>query len=89
MDTPDSSTKGAARQKSKLYAVAGQIRMNRLVLSELRLRCVPRALPRARVGSCTKAAQRRCTIMTVLCVKAVTSGNRGMKIATGFRPLSR
>jgi hypothetical protein len=29
----------------------------------------------------TKAAQRRCTIMHVMCVKPVTSGKCGMKIA--------
>jgi hypothetical protein len=40
--------------------------------------CLPISGPR------TKAAQHPCTIMHVMCVKAVTSGKRGMKIAAGL-----
>jgi hypothetical protein len=92
----------AARQKSKLHAVyrtSAKNRVNcptrpdyRLLRSLPRLPAVrsidqhafppPFRLPR------TKAAQRRCTIMYVMCVKPVTSGKCGMKIARQLRSMT-
>ncbi|MDE1005465.1 MAG: hypothetical protein OSB38_07355 [Paraburkholderia fungorum] len=102
MDTPDSWTKEGSPPKSKLHAVYGtsaKKRVNRLYRPDYRLlRSLPRrpivrsidqrAFPQPFRLPRTKAAQRRCTIMHVMCVKPVTSGKCGMKIAHCFRPIT-
>ncbi|HYS65326.1 MAG TPA: hypothetical protein VEN30_16180 [Paraburkholderia sp.] len=101
MDTPDSWTKDGSPPKSKLHAAYGtsaKNRPNRLYYPDYRLlRDLPRApivrsieqrvFPLPFLKPRTKAAQRRCTIMHVMCVKPVTSCKRGMKIAA--KPRSR
>src|SRR5579872_2824208 len=99
MDTPDSWTRDGSPPKSKLHAVyrtSAKNRVNCLYRPDYRLlQSLPhlwtvrsidqRAFPLPFRRSRTKAAQRRCTIMHVMCVKPVTSGKCGMKIARWLR----